>query len=108
MTEEYERQMLREADALQRLSRLFDAFSNMLGDFIVSEEGNLNPDLVEVLTVIAVEVQNVLSNTVVYKHHEIEGIEDNLKRLMEDIELFQAGRPAKGEEARHEDPDEEV
>lgn len=95
MTEQWEDDLRKEADALMQLQSLFAVFSEVLEDTLTEYGEELDDGLRLVLTVLYTEAYNVLHGTVKYRKHVIPGIEANLEDVLDEIQTLQAGKPPK-------------
>jgi len=93
--QEYERDLLMEAEGLDYLSKLFQGFDNLLDGAITEYGEYLQPQLVVVLEVIRYEINLTLSGKVVVDHKKIPGILLQLEDVQDEIQVLQAGLPTK-------------
>lgn len=101
--EQWENDLLVEADALDGLSKLFATFIDLLDQTLIDNCEYLDEDLVGVMAIVSAECTIVLERQVKYKGKKVPGILKQLEDVMDEVQTLQAGK-----ETKHGIPDEDI
>ena len=103
VAEEWESSLLREAESLKALSGLLDTFQNVL-EIELGENGDfLDDGLHATLEYLSIFVSQIRNDGMIFEREQegetekvkIPSITAQLSDVLEEIDIFQAGKPAK-------------
>lgn len=96
MNQPFEDDILKEAEGLDILSRLFQEFDNILDETVDEYGEHLDPNLITLLELVRYDVNMTLNGTVPLDKVKVPGINKQLEDVMDEVQTFQAGLPTKG------------
>lgn len=95
MTRQFEARLLFEAEGLDRLSKLFQGFDDILAEFVEEYGDYLDTNLVTLLECVRYDVNMTLNGTVPMDNEKVPGILKQLEDVMDEVQTLQAGLPTK-------------